>query len=235
MAKTFKILHAPLHGASATNGELRRALRRRGVVAVAFSEAYRHGDYLGSRPRWRAVIGGTKRDANGRMVERDVIVLVKRRFKRLAAGVRFACPESTPLRIAPERHITWALHRVQGEKLAIIGFHPHAAVRHAWDSDRAEAYRQGMASLERLVERLRNVHGEDLDIVIVGDFNYPNVEDGRQYAPRALFESLGMNFIARGIDWIAWSKGLKREKIRVIAKAKNGQDHPWVEGTFSRA
>lgn len=233
--KRFKLLHAPLHGVDATRAEMQRALSRPGVIGVAFSEAYRHGGYLGKRPLWRAVMGsGRKKDARGRLVERDVILAVRRYRRNLARGIVFASPASTPLKIAPERYITWTIDNFQGRPLAMIGIHPNAAVRRNWRSDRAKAYRKSMQELHLLVGRLRAQYGHDLDIAILGDMNYPEVTDGREWTPRWTFNDLGLDWIDEGIDWVAYSSGLKVVSKRKIPTRVNGQDHPWLEVEFRR-
>lgn len=233
--KTFKILHAPLHGNSATNREMQRALRRPGVVGVVFTEAYRHGPFLKSRPRWRATMGGTKRNARGTMVARDVAVLVRRWRKPLDHWVIKGSAASTPLKIAPERFITVSVDNLWGSPLAIIGLHPHAAVRNSWGSDRAAKYRDYMREVHETVRDLRFTYGDDLDIVITGDLQYTAGDPVRDWSPRDLFNRLDMHVVAtQGLDWVAVSDGLHLVDFEVITTGANGQDHPWLEVELER-
>lgn len=234
--RTFSVLHAPLHGASATKREIRRALRRKGNVSVAFSEAWRQSAWLGRQSKWRMTTGGTRnKDSRGRQVERDVVLMTRRYRKKIASGTERVANASKPLKIAPERHLSYSIDNVHGRPLAVIAMHPHAAVRNAWDSDRAREYRKSMRRLHRLVVTLRETHGADLDIVIMGDLQYPDLNgDNKVWTPRYLFERLGMSWASKGIDWVAWSSGLRVEDVKVISKDANGQDHPWIEVELSR-
>jgi len=233
--KTFKVLHAPLHGSSATKSELLRAVRRAAVVRVAFSEAYKHGPTLSRLLSWRAVIGPpTPKDSRGRLVTRDVILMIKRGSKHVDSGVIFGSAASSPLKIAPTRFITWSIDGVNGKPLAVIGLHPHAGVWTNWNSDRAVKYRRNMRRLEALVRLLRIRYGADLDIVVMGDLNYPNVRDGRHRAPRQVFTRLGMSWVSNGVDWVAFSKTLRLVDSQIIPKGTNGQDHPWLEVELER-
>lgn len=235
-AKTFKVLHAPLHGVTATADDLAEALKRKGVVSVAFSEAYpdRVSAYLRKRPFWRTTTGGPRKDARGRAVERDVTILVRRYRKHLSGGVRKASNASEPFKIAPERFLAWTVDNVQGKPLATIALHPHASVKDAWGSPRAAEYRKAMRALVRLVRELRALYGADLDIVVLGDLNYPDIADGRTWAPRQVFKRLGLSFVNEGVDWVAYSKGLALVSKQIISRKANGQDHPWVEAELRR-
>lgn len=238
--KRFKVLHAPLHGVSSTDREVQRALDRPGVVGVSFTESDRRYRFLMSRPRWRIVTGRGFRDRRGRIVDRDITLAVRRYRKHVTHGTIKASEASTPIKIAPPRFISYSVDYVNGQMLAMIGFHPNAAVRNAWSTDRAEKYRESMEELEQLVIRLRRAYGKDLDIVILTDANYPDVKDDRYWSPRNTFIRLGLSWYDRGIDWVAHSKGLKRVSVRVIPKGdnlaagQNGQDHPWIEVEFEQ-
>lgn len=230
---TFKVLHAPLHGASATRAEMGAALSRPGVVSVAFSEAWRQSGWLSRRGAWRATTGDSKqKDERGRMTMREMVLLTRRWRQPIAHGVVKICEASTPLKIAPDRYMVWSVDKVHGKPLAVIGLHPHAAVMNAWESDRAAEYRRGMRRLRRLVRMLRRAYGDDLDIVIMGDLQYRDIDDGRALAPRALLRDMGFSYVSKGIDWVAWSAGLQKVGATVIRD--NGQDHPWVEVELAR-
>lgn len=234
-ARTFKVLHAPLHGVSATYAQLRVALRREGATRVAFSEASRQSSWLKRRTRWRATMGDTHKDPRGRMPARDAILMTRRKgHKNIESDSILISKASRPLKIAPERHLSYSVDEVDGELEAVIALHPNAAVKDAWDSDRAEKFRQSMEVLENLVIRLRRKYGADLDIIILGDLNYPDVDDKRYWTPRAVFERLNLSWTSKHIDWVAWSKGLTLVKRTVIEKEENGQDHPWIEVEFRR-
>lgn len=236
--KRFKVLHAPLRGVSATPKQLKAATGRPGVVSVGFSEAYRHGGSLKRLVGWRTTTGATTpKDANGRSVKRDVAILVRRWRKHLSSGVRKAAAESTPLRIAPERWLVFTVDMLNGKPLAHISIHPHAVVRDAddWASDRGKKYRDAMNELRTVVLELREEYGDDLDIVVTGDLQYRQTDPARVRSPKHIFRDLDLSWIAVGIDWMAYSEGLKLVDTVVVPTEVNGQDHPWIEGTFERA
>lgn len=231
----FKVLHAPLHGVSATNDQLRAALKR-GARYVIFTESSRQYPWLSRRPLWRLITGGPKKDARGRANARDISILLRRwRHKHLEHGTIKASDASTPLKIAPARYLSYTVDVVDGKPLAVIGIHPNAAVKDAWRSDRAVKYRESMKCLARLVGRLREKYGKDLDIVIDGDLNHPDEHPRREWAPLYVARKLDLDYVNRGVDWILWSSGLKQVgEAVVIPERENGQDHPWIEVTLRR-
>ena len=142
---------------------------------------------------------------------------------------------STPLKIAPARYLSYTVDRVDGQPLAVIGIHPNAAVKDHWNSDRAEEYRQSMRVLVKTVRYLRRKYGRTLDVIIVGDLNHPDEPASREWAPVDVFLKLNMDSVNRGVDWIAWSAGLRKVgPATVISEDENGQDHPWIEIQFER-
>lgn len=229
--KTFKVLHAPLHGNSATNREIHRALNRKGVVSVNITEAYKHVGFLRGRPRWRATSGSRRRNSRGTMVARDVAVLVRRWRKPLSSGVRKGSEASTPLPIAPERFICFSVDNLRGRPVVTIGLHPNAAVRKPgrWRTDRASKYRDYMKETRQVVEQLRAHYGNKLEVVIMGDLQWTAGDPIHKHTPRHLFDKLDMKWISRGLDWVAVSDGLRIVDWDVIPTAINGQDHPWIE------
>ena len=174
-------------------------------------------------------------DERGRQVQRDVVLMTRKGIGRhIEHGTRKVSDASTPLKIAPERYMSWTVDILDGRALAVIGIHPHAAVKEAWQSDRAREFRRAMSHLEALVLTLREKYGANLDVVVMGDLNYPDVDDDRYWTPGAVFERLGLGSVSRHIDWVAHSKGLRREGVEIVDKDENGQDHPWIEVEFSR-
>lgn len=235
---SFSVVHAPLHGNSATIDDLQHALSL-GAIAVGFSEMGAPGkrelaEWAHKRPSWRATGSlSTARDARNRFMKRDSQLLVRKRGNRsFERGVLFGCAASTPLKIAPERQICYDVFQ-QGGPLAVITLHPHAAVRSAWKSDRAEKYRREMERLVALIHRLQRKYGKDLAIIVMGDLNYPDVsEPSRHLAPHQLLSDLGLNFLSHGIDYVAWSQNLRSTGHTIITN--NGQDHPWIRAAFRR-
>ena len=233
--QTFKILHAPLHGVSATRNELKRALRR-GAVTVGFSEGSHTHGWLRTLPGWRLTAGNPKNlDARGRQVETDVLLLTRRSAtQHITSDTVKVADAAAPLKIAPPRYLSYTVDIVDGKPLAVVGMHAHAVVRNSWKTERAEEFRKSMHELELVIRGLREEFGNDLDIVFIGDLNYPNVTDGRYWVPARVFNRLRMKTFVRGVDYLAWSEGLERVDVEVIPREVNGQDHPWIEGTFRR-
>lgn len=74
---------------------------------------------------------------------------------------------------------------------------------------------------------------------VTGDFNYrlPQHVPDWHYGPNQLFERLGMRRFSDGLDWMGWTKGVKKRSIKVYQPGTkfNRSDHPWFVGTFSLA
>lgn len=90
-------------------------------------------------------------------------------------------------------------------------------------------------------------HGEGREGWVHGDFNYRsmnlaagwalNDSELWRYAPQRVFDSAGLGWYENGLDYLAWTRGLRRTgDVRVIPRlsAANMSDHPWLVGTFER-
>ena len=218
--------------------DLRAGMASLAVTSLAFTEAYHHASTFNRLPGWRLITGSaTRKDpATGRLVGRDVAILVRRWRKNLENGVLRASLASTPIRIAPERYIVWTVDEMHGRPLAHVSVHPNAVVssQKDWDSDRGEKYRDAMGALYDTVVRLRKTYGKSLDVVVTGDLQYRRTDDDRPGSPRDIFRRLNLNWTVTGIDWMAHSDGLRLVDTVIIPPEVNGQDHPWIEGTFEQ-
>jgi hypothetical protein len=80
-----------------------------------------------------------------------------------------------------------------------------------------------------------------------GDFNYRsmnpaegwNLSDDElwQWSPQACFKKLGLRSFETGLDYLAWTEGLRlTADPRIIERgtSENPSDHPWIVGTFER-
>lgn len=72
---------------------------------------------------------------------------------------------------------------------------------------------------------------------ITGDFNYrsPRLAKLWEFSPQALFTALHMKWYEDGLDYLAWTNGVKQTSpVRVIPSGSmlNKSDHPWLIGHF---
>lgn len=228
---SLTILHAACHGPSLVPARIRQACQRYDADSIEWTEAYKRNPYLRTRLRFRMIVGKSKTDK--RRGAKDNPILVRRTHKLVASGAVRACGPSHPVKIAPERWITWAIYDHPLGRVAHYAAHPNAAVASAWDSDRAAKYRQQMQALAQLVEDNRTRYHVDHD-VISGDLNYHEGDPVRDWTPKDLFKRLGMTYWCEHLDWIAWTEGLRLDRKRIIGTHENGQDHPWLLATLNR-
>lgn len=245
IAAEFAVLWAPLHGGSATQAEISKAFNL-GADAIGFSEAYKHEGRIriaakgikGKRHGYRVHSADTdKVDAKGRRIAWDNPLCVTEKYKMVESGSIFGSSEDTPLRYAPERWINWEITSVgrrghfAARNVLTVTVHAHALLKDS-ESTRWGKTQALMERLENLVEEKKRKYGSKLAIVIMGDFNYAVSWEDRKWAPEQVFKRLGLQWLARGVDWIAFNDRVT-PVAKVILSAKSvGQDHPWIRILF---
>lgn len=242
---SYTVMHAPNHGPTVTKRIFRRALRqarRSGARTISTSEFYHLWRWGKHRPGWACIIADEKpmprRGAN------DNPLFVRRKFlarrhvlERItvkgAKGVRLA--DGTMSRVAPERWIQGAVTQEDIGKVLHLCVHPHAGVVHQTGGKRLRQYRAEWRIVMRIVREMRAKYGDDLHVIITGDFNAPaSWQD--PYGPSAVAKTLDLNLEYHGIDGVMFSKGLSlASSPRLIPEAQQGagQDHPWLIFNFN--
>lgn len=216
----LRIVHAPLHAPTVTHLEIRRALRL-GACSIGWSEAYRHIPFLRRRPLWRIAVGRSETSLRG---PGDVPILVRRHHPPVDRYSFKACGPAEPLRLAPERWVTGFAYRHPLGVIEHVVHHPNPIMAPAATLSMRRAYRESMEKLEKALEvtlRLGRLP------VVTGDFNLGHA-GVLEYSPRAIFERLNLKYWCVGVDWVAWHRNLVPVGRRVIERADNGQDHPWL-------
>lgn len=216
----LRIVHAPLRAPIARPADIQRALAL-GGCSVGPTEAYRLIGYLRRRPSWRIAVGRSETSLRG---PGDVPVLVRRHHKPVDRWAIKACGPADPLRLAPERWITGFAYRHPLGTIEHIAHHPHPILNAAATLSMRRGYRESMERLEQCVR-------VSLELgrlpVVTGDLNVTRAS-ALEFAPRAMFERLGLKAWSVGVDWIAWHRSLVPVGRRVIERQENGQDHPWL-------
>lgn len=244
-AAEFSALWAPLHGGTASQSEILRAFSY-GADMIGFSEAYRHEGRIrngakgikGKRWGYRVHAADTdKVDAKGRRIAWDNPLCVIGRYREVESGSLFGSSEDKPLRYAPERWINWEVTSVgkrghfRARNVLTITVHAHALLKDA-DHTRWGKTQALMDRLETLVNEKKDKYGSKLVVVIMGDFNYAETWEDRYWAPEQVFKRLGLQWLARGVNWIAFNNRVTPVAKSVIPKNKSGQDHPWFNAKW---
>lgn len=227
------ILHAPLHGVSATRPQIRRALGM-DACSVAFSEAYPRTifPFLVTRPFYPATVGKKHRPLSPLRGAHDTPILRRRHHQKVNAFHYKAVDASTPIKIAPERWNTGVAYRHSWGVIGHVTAHPNAAVigLDPRQVDRVRKYVDQMVQLEKSIRTWRQ---KGYTVVVTGDLNHGS--GGDWWAPEAMFDRLNMATWQVGVDWIAWDRRLALPKQNRQVITDNGQDHPWLLAKFQRA
>lgn len=214
--RPLRVVHAPLHGPSATRREMHDALELR-ADSVGYTEAYNRIPYLARRPWWRISVGHSETSRRG---PGDVPVLVARRNRPVDRWAIKASEAGTPLKFAPERWVTGFAYRHALGVIEHVNHHPNPLVS-------LSARREARRSMERLEQCLEVSLKLGRLPVVTGDFNQTKNHIG-EYSPREVFDRLNLRWWAVGLDWVAWHRSLIPVGRRVIPRVRNGQDHPWL-------
>lgn len=136
--------------------------------------------------------------------------------------------------------LTWQF-RASKRKTAHINTHWNAAIQDRPTGRlKASARSKAMNNAGRRLEAvIRLLLMQGYDVIVTGDFNYRSDKDASRawyYSPENIFKRTGLKWHNDGLDWIAWSKGLKKKNIKTIQPGHDGNrsDHPWFIGDFSR-
>lgn len=237
----FSALWAPLHGGTATQSEILKAFNLSADM-IGFSEAYSHSSRIrnaakgikGKRWGYRVYSADTdKIDAKGRRIAWDNPLCVIGRYKEVESGSLLGSTEDTPLRYAPERWINWSVTSVgrrghfAARNVLTITVHAHALLKDS-ESTRWGKTQALMDRLEQLVEDKQARYGEKLVVVIMGDFNYAVSWEDREWAPEQVFKRLKLQWLSKGVNWVAFNNRVTPVAKSVIPQSKTGQDHPWL-------
>lgn len=137
-------------------------------------------------------------------------------------------------KLAPARWLTVVRFNVRGTKVAFFNVHLNAAIQSKDGAPmlrlkRVRLYREAMKEIE---EEIKSQVADGFEVIIVGDFNYRkyNIAGFKfwKWSPYALFDRNKLTYIARGLDYVAWSKGLANHGTEEIPTSKHGSDHSWL-------
>lgn len=227
----LRIMHAPLHGVSATPQQLRRALSF-DPCSVSFSESYPLTifPFLIARPSYPATVGkkASLRPLRG---PHDTPILRRRHHRKIDSFAYKAVDSSIPIKIAPERWNTGVAYRHSWGRIGHITAHPNAVVQglDPRKVDRVAKYVDQMTKLEKSIREWQRL---GYWVVVTGDLNHH--EGGAPWGPEAMFSRLNMRTWRVGVDWIAYDHRLWLPEDRRLIITDNGQDHPWMVATFRR-
>lgn len=181
---SYKVVCLPLHAPSAKKHPLLvvRTIRRLKGDSTGLTEAYGILSTLLKLTLFRVVMETGGKDRRRGQRDNPIVVRTRkgrrqgRRYSR-GSGQVYGADASTPLRIAPERWMTWSatVERIGGRAATIchIAWHPHAGVQdkktgEMHNSDRAHQYALNVKRLKALVEF---AVANGWEWVVTGDFN----------------------------------------------------------------
>lgn len=228
-----RIVVLPLHGPSAKKNPaaLRAEIHRLGGGVTMLTEAYGSIDVLDKMPGTRLVVeaGGADR----RRGQKDVPILVDDSLVSLGSGQVFGAAASTPLRLAPERWITYSVVRLPSHGATMdVNLHPHAAVQNRVTGrlrtgiDRGHRYAQQMHALDQILD-LAGALG--YAVRVGGDLNFRD-RGSSKWSPYRVIRAHGLEVHVEGIIALAASKRLRMD-VEVVHPSERITDHIGLRGT----
>lgn len=142
-----------------------------------------------------------------------------------------------------DRYVTIVRFSRPFYRAAHVATHTNAAIQNRntgalLNSERTRVTAKAMSLIEEQVHKLIN---EKRQVVITGDFNYrTHTTPGFtlwEHSPQLTFRRLNMHFHEEGLDYVAWTPGLRlRRPVRVIPASTliNASDHPWLVAELTR-
>lgn len=222
---------ANMYAGNKTPGKAFTALRGSGADSVGIAEGYRYIADLDKIVKYRMFVG--RGSADSRRGSKDTPVLVSTRYPSLGDAAFKISEPSTPLKIAPERWGTVStFHHSNGLRMAVINFHPHAAVDTLPITvDRVHKY---AASIDRIQEIARFYAKAGFCLVLSGDWNW-HEKQVAPWSPYRMVAALGLAVRSEGLDAIAWDPHcLSLHDWATIPESVTGADHPWLRAEFRR-
>lgn len=230
---SLTVLHAPLHAPSARLHPviLTREIRRHAATMVGLTEAYGVLPALSRMSDYRLVVETGGKDK--RRGQRDNPILVRKELRSLGSGQVFGCNASQPLKIAPERWITYATFEVDGVgPVCHVVLHPHAAVQEKLPTARllagVDRALQFGRQMEVFAALLTFAKAMGWAIVVTADMNFRDAGDDVR-SPYAILRAQSLTVVSRHIDCIAFTPKLKLD-VSEVAAPDAITDHPWLIG-----
>lgn len=229
---SLTVLHAPLKAPLARlhPTTVTREIRRHDATMVGLTEAYGILPALGRMRDYRLVVENGGQDR--RRGQKDNPILIRAGLRSLGSGQVFGCSASTPVRIAPERWLTYSSLEVPGVGPVFhITLHPHAKVqdkasgRLDTGTDRGREFGRQMDNFAVLLGLATSLGSK---IVVTGDLNFRDRGDDPR-SPYAIMRGHGLEVVSRGLDCIGFTPGLGLAVTEVDVPGSI-TDHPWLLG-----
>lgn len=228
----LRVLHAPLHAPSARQRPhaVQRQLRAQHAHTIGLTEAYGILPELRAMRLYRTVMEDGGRDQ--RRGQKDTPILVRRNLVSLGSGQVFGSAASKPLRIAPERWLTWSTISAPSlGPVCHVCLHPHAGIQ-----DKATGNLRTDIDRGRKADQQLEVLGHLLDFakamgwarVVTGDVNFRDRPTAGA-SPYKVLRDHGLEVHAQGFDVIAGDKQLHLD-VRQVHAPTSITDHPWLLG-----
>lgn len=166
---------------------------------------------------------------------KETLVAVSKRYK-VIDHYTYKVSDFSQKRIGPKRYVTVVVYEGRRKKnvWAIINVHMNAAIvnrdtgRHFRTTlPRIREYVDAMGMIEKEIKKQK---AAGRHVVVTGDFNYPKTRFSRlwKWSPHQTFKRCGLVYHQEHLDYIAWSRGLRKVSLRKISPERTGSDHPWL-------
>lgn len=230
---TFSVLHAPLYapGAGKNPKAVVSAVRKHKPDSVGFSEAYNALNALDKMSGYRMVMESGGKDK--RRGQKDNPIVTRSSFVSRGSGQVFGCEASEPVKIAPERWITYSSFLIPKYGVVThLNLHPHAGVQGdggllGLSNDRGKKFKDQMVVFGRMIEFFQTMG----PVTVTGDVNF--VDKGTSpWSPYAIGRNYGLKIYSQHFDTIMWSPKLKMQ-VKEVDRPNLISDHPWLLGVVN--
>lgn len=206
-------------------------LKASGAHAIGLQEAHtRFGAFRKhSGPAYWHLVNGL----GGKGAKEVPVMLRKAETKYLGHG-GYKASDYIPHRKgwSNERWIFYVMYEHEGVVYCIINTHTNAVVqrpdgrRRSLRLKRVREFRDHMHLLGQEITHRKN---QGYVVIVTGDLNFRVTKHAWFWSPQRLFARNGMDFVRKGVNYIAWDASqLKCTKHWIIPKRKTGADHHWV-------
>lgn len=173
--------------------------------------------------------------------DKEAPVFLKKQGTEYLGDFSYVIAEAAlPDKIAPRRWLTGVRWKQDGKQNVLLNCHLHAVVQ---NRTTGKPLKRGIKRIQEYIKSIKEIEEEinaqlrdGYNVIVCGDLNYRkyNVPGFRywRYSPQKMFARTGLKYHQHGLDYVAWSSGLKKVSIRMIPKERTGSDHPWTIANF---
>ena len=211
-------------------------LERMGIDSIGFQEANRHFELIEKELDRYKVVKARRSNGYG---AREVAVAIHERNEYLGHQGREVSDldDGNETKIFKSRWITVVRFRgADGYRYCHINYHGNAVVQSKRTGKllrNLERTKEWLDAAREINRTVKNMQERGYRIIVTGDFNYRRIKRLENFkldfwSPQRIFKRRKLDYFERGLDYVAWSRPLKKKRVTIIDAGTTGSDHPWI-------